>query len=75
MSAQQDAYPGTDTPEWNAVRELTRCAFGIPACCEWHNRNCEPPSELCCNACSEQDHGIRAHACILPERAQPKEAE
>lgn len=25
-------------------------------CCESHNRNCEPPSELCCEYCSEVWH-------------------
>ena len=31
MSAEQDAYPGTDTPEWNEVRRLTlhlHCCHG-----------------------------------------------
>lgn len=25
-------------------------------CCEFHDRNCEPPSELCCRECIERDH-------------------
>ena len=25
-------------------------------CCDMHNRNCEPPSELCCHECTEVDH-------------------
>lgn len=27
------------------------------ACCEHHNRHCEPPSELCCAKCPEIHHG------------------
>lgn len=34
-------------------------------CCEWHNRNCEPPSELCCGDCTEYHHGW--HRCHLGE--------
>jgi hypothetical protein len=26
------------------------------ACCDLHGRNCEPPSELCCEGCSEAAH-------------------
>jgi hypothetical protein len=29
-------------------------------CCDMHNRNCEPPSELCCGECTEIHHGIHA---------------
>lgn len=29
-------------------------------CCDLHNRNCEPPSELCCGECTEAHHGIHA---------------
>jgi hypothetical protein len=29
-------------------------------CCDLHNRNCEPPSELCCGDCTEAHHGIHA---------------
>jgi hypothetical protein len=25
-------------------------------CCDSHNQNCEPPSELCCNGCTEAAH-------------------
>lgn len=25
-------------------------------CCDLHNRNCEPPSELCCWRCTESQH-------------------
>lgn len=25
-------------------------------CCDFHGRNCEPPSELCCNECTEAAH-------------------
>jgi hypothetical protein len=26
------------------------------SCCDMHNRNCEPPSELCCPRCAEAAH-------------------
>jgi hypothetical protein len=29
-------------------------------CCDLHNRNCEPPSELCCSGCTEFHHGMHA---------------
>lgn len=30
------------------------------ACCDIHGRNCEPPSELCCDLCTEFHHGMHA---------------
>ena len=30
-------------------------AVAVP-CCGLHNRNCEPPFELCCQDCTEADH-------------------
>jgi hypothetical protein len=30
-------------------------------CCDFHNRTCEPPSELCCGDCTEFHHGM--HQC------------
>jgi hypothetical protein len=26
------------------------------ACCDMHNRSCEPPGDLCCSACTEARH-------------------
>ena len=39
------------------MAEINR-ALGIPKrpCCDLHGRNCEPPSELCCENCTEADH-------------------
>jgi hypothetical protein len=35
-------------------------------CCEFHNANCEPPSELCCDWCSERAHPDHLlAACVL----------
>ena len=28
-------------------------------CCDLHGRNCEPPSELCCDWCTEAGHTWR----------------
>lgn len=28
------------------------------ACCDLHSTTCEPPSELCCDQCTEAGHGI-----------------
>lgn len=25
-------------------------------CCDWHNRSCEPPGDLCCGDCTEASH-------------------
>ena len=35
-------------------------ARAVP-CCDLHNRNCEPPGDLCCGECTEYHHGL--HAC------------
>jgi hypothetical protein len=37
----------------------------VPPCCEMHNRNCEPPGDLCCGHCTEFHHGW--HRCYLDE--------
>jgi len=39
------------------MAEINR-ALGIPKrpCCDLHGRNCEPPSELCCENCTEARH-------------------
>jgi hypothetical protein len=29
-------------------------------CCDLHSRNCEPPSELCCEGCTEAAHPAHA---------------
>lgn len=38
-------------------------------CCDLHNRNCEPPSELCCWDCTEAAHPLHSDAseCIAPD--------
>lgn len=38
-------------------------------CCDLHGRNCEPPSELCCSACTESAHPQHADgsACSNPD--------
>ena len=41
-----------------------------PNCCDLHNRNCEPPSELCCFDCTEAvhpDHWRDGSDCIAPD--------
>lgn len=45
----------------------------IPPCCDMHNHNCEPPSELCCEECTEGVHpnhplGVR---CVLDPLPAP----
>ena len=39
----------------------------VRPCCDLHNRNCEPPSELCCWECAEVDHPEHrgGTACVL----------
>ena len=38
-------------------------------CCDMHNVNCEPPSELCCEYCTERNHPNhnRMIPCVLAE--------
>lgn len=33
-----------------------RIRQGLEPCCDMHNTNCEPPSELCCHHCTEAAH-------------------
>lgn len=41
----------------HGVLHYTTCAELFPElCCDRHNRACEPPSELCCQACTEATH-------------------
>jgi uncharacterized Zn finger protein (UPF0148 family) len=49
-----------------AQRDAAR-ADGV--CCDLHNRNCEPPGELCCAGCTEAGHPEHAdgRACIAPD--------
>lgn len=39
-------------------------------CCDLHNQNCEPPSELCCRSCTEAGHPEhpRGVQCVLDTR-------
>lgn len=64
-------------PDWtlaeyhaHVAEHLAAALFspGTP-CCDLHNRNCEPPSELCCERCTEGAHpGHRdGTACIAPD--------
>jgi len=59
-------------------------ADGIPRrhdpltpCCDLHNRNCEPPSELCCWECTEATHPDHrdGSACIAPDLSNARERE
>ena len=35
-----------------------------PVCCDSHNQHCEPPSELCCEYCTEINHPN--HSRLIP---------
>lgn len=37
-------------------------------CCDLHNSHCEPPSELCCEKCTEAHHGW--HRCLVTTRLE-----
>jgi hypothetical protein len=41
------------------VRRRRAAVDALPAtpCCDSHNQHCEPPSELCCERCTEATHG------------------
>jgi hypothetical protein len=44
-------------PDWQPAAPATgRGAADGDTCCDLHGRNCEPPSELCCCACTEARH-------------------
>ena len=48
-SPWQPAQDALMAEDWETVPDADRC-------CDMHNRNCEPPSELCCEACTEARH-------------------
>lgn len=50
VAVEPPAAPGAST----ATPEAAEAEFG--ACCDLHGRNCEPPSELCCEGCTEVRH-------------------
>ena len=60
---------GTDdlTAVADAVREE------VCTCCDIHNRNCEPPSELCCWRCTDVAEGLYDHLAptLREERINP----
>lgn len=63
-------------PVTEAAKVRWRQRQGLEPCCDMHNTNCESPSELCCNHCTEAAHDtfpVR-HAdgsrCVL-ESAEP----
>lgn len=44
-------------------------------CCDLHGRNCEPPSELCCERCTEAAHPLHADGstCSNPDLSRSAE--
>jgi len=42
--------------EYEALLLLVGALRTFVPCCEFHGRNCEPPSELCCEECTETRH-------------------
>lgn len=46
-------------------------------CCDLHGRNCEPPSELCCERCTEATHPAHADGsvCSNPDLSWPADPE
>ena len=43
-------------PNTTAMLALTIDRLTGAMCSDLHGRNCEPPSELCCENCTEWDH-------------------
>ena len=46
---------------------VTRIEWRYLGCCDLHNRNCEPPSELCCRDCTEANHPMHSpgERCVM----------
>lgn len=44
-------------PSRECVCPDTEARATVPSCCDLHGPNCEPPSELCCEDCTEEHHG------------------
>lgn len=72
-----------ETPDWldaagfsgEYIATVVRAALARDAapgaCCEYHTATCEPPSELCCERCTEAAHPGHADgsACVLARDA------
>lgn len=68
----QDTDPGVwdDLAAENAALAPARTRANralLGPCCDMHNVHCEPPSELCCNGCTEASHPEhrRGERCVL----------
>lgn len=48
-SPWQPAQDALMAEDWETVPDAGRC-------CDMHNRNCEPPGDLCCGECTEARH-------------------
>jgi hypothetical protein len=81
-----EVKPGLMQPHDCALiggHRIHRCACGatlVPdVCCDMHNRNCEPPSELCCWRCTEAAHDnfpvphADGSACVLADARETRE--
>lgn len=58
-----------DCPECGGPSSEHPAEIDARRCCDLHNRNCEPPCELCCEECTEAAHpGHRdGSECIAPD--------
>lgn len=50
-----------------SLDDIDRLRARFARCCDMHNTHCEPPSELCCNGCTEVRHPEhrRGARCVL----------
>jgi hypothetical protein len=51
------AWRASRVGSWrSADHTLAAAVDALSQCCDLHGRNCEPPSELCCQLCTEASH-------------------
>ena len=69
------AQPWTESPEMHGImvgalgRALASFGPAAAVCCDLHGPKCEPPSELCCEECTERSHPRHSDgsACSNPD--------
>lgn len=64
-SPWQPAQDALLAEDWATVPDADRC-------CDMHNRNCEPPSELCCENCTEARHAGWTDERGTPRHGHPR---
>jgi len=74
VAARQVAYgPWTKPYQPGDMDRAEAANAAVAQCCDLHNTNCEPPSELCCHSCTEATHPDHPPGvpCVLTPELHP----